>query len=109
MIITIIVLFLIFLYYVVNIYLKEYIEVTKIYKTLRKLLSHRDVLLLKILPDIKKNQQEKLINLIDDRNKKSNISYDDAIIADVKLNNELKKVYIEIENMPIKEVRVANN
>ena len=98
MIITIAVVFLILAYYIINVYLKEYIEVTKVYKTLRKMLSYRDVLLLKILPDIKnKKQKENIMNLIDDRNKKSNISYDDAIVADVTLNNELKKVYIEIE------------
>ena len=100
MIITVVVLFLILVYYVINVYLKEYIEVTKVYKTLRKMLSYRDVLLLKILPDIKnKKQKENIMNLINERNKKSNISYDDAIVADVNLNNELKEIYIEIEKM----------
>ena len=107
MIITIAVVFLILAYYIINVYLKEYIEVTKVYKTLRKMLSYRDVLLLKILPDIKnKKQKENIMNLIDDRNKKSNISYDDAIVADVTLNNELKKVYIEIEKMQKNELQL---
>ncbi len=107
MIASIIVLVLIFGYYVVNVYLKEYIEVTKIYKALRKVLNHRDMLLLKILPDLKnKKQKEKIINLIDDRNKKYNISYDDAIIADVKLHNELKYVYLEIEKMKKNEFQL---
>ncbi len=100
MIITIIVLILILLYYVTNIYLKEYIEVTRIFKTLRKMLNYRDVTLLKILPDIKdKKKKEKVMNLIDERNKKYKISYDDAIVADVELNNELKNVYLEIDKM----------
>lgn len=106
MIITIAVVFLILAYYIITVYLKEYIEVTKVYKTLRKMLSYRDVLLIKILPDIKnKKQKENIMNLIDDRNKKSNISYDDAIVADVTLNNELKKVYIEIEKMQKNELQ----
>lgn len=107
MIVTIVILLLILAYYIINVYLKEYIEVTKIYKTLRKMLSYRDMLLLKILPDIKnKKQKETIMNLIDDRNKKSNISYDDAIIADVNLNNELKKIYIEIEKMQKNELQL---
>lgn len=107
MIIAIVVLVLILMYYAINVYLKEYIEVTKIYKTLRKMLSYRDMLLIKILPDIKsKKQKEIIMNLVDDRNKKSNISYDDAIIADVALNNELKKVYIEIEKMDKNELQI---
>ena len=107
MIASIIVLILIFGYYVVNVYLKEYIEVTKIYKALRKVLNHRDMLLLKILPDLpNKKKKEKIINLIDDRNKKYNISYDDAIIADVNLHNELKYVYLEIEKMKKNELQL---
>lgn len=107
MIVTIVILLLILAYYIINVYLKEYIEVTKIYKTLRKMLSYRDMLLLKILPDIKnKKQKENIMNLIDDRNKKSDISYDDAIIADVNLNNELKKIYIEIEKMQKNELQL---
>ena len=58
MIITIVILFLILAYYIINVYLKEYIEVTRVYKTLRKMLSYRDVLLLKILPDIKNKNQK---------------------------------------------------
>lgn len=106
MIISVVVLVLILGYYVVNVYLKEYIEVTQVYKALRKVLSHRDMLLLKILPDLKnKKQKEKIMNLIDDRNKKYNISYDDAIVADVKLHNELKYVYEEIEKMKKNELQ----
>ena len=107
MFVSVVVLILILGYYFANVYLREYIEVTKIYKALRKLLGHRDVMLLKILPDIKnKKQKEKIINLIDDRNKKYNISYDDAIIADVKLHNELKYIYSEIEKMKKNELQL---
>lgn len=106
MITTIIVLILILLYYVINVYLKEYIEVTKIFKTLRKMLNYRDVMLLKILPDIKsKKKQEEIMNLVDERNKKYNISYDDAIVADVSLHNELKNIYLELEKMKKNELQ----
>ena len=107
MIISIVVLILILGYYVVNVYLREYIEVTKVYKALRKVLTHRDMLLLKILPDLKnKKQKEKIINLIDDRDKKYNISYVDAIIADVKLHNELRSIYEEIDKMNKNELQL---
>ena len=79
-------------YMVYHLYLKEYIEVTIVFKALRKILLSRDALLLKILPDVKnKKLIEKVLNLINERKEKSKISYDDAIYADVELNNELKK------------------
>ena len=53
-----------------------------------------------------KKQKEKIINLIDDRDKKYNISYDDAIIADIKLHNELRSVYEEIDKMNKNELQL---
>lgn len=106
MIIFIVALIILSFMYVKNIYLKEFIEVTVIYKSLRKLLDSRDVLLLKLLPDIKdKKQKEKILNLINERNKKSKISYDDAIYADVQLHNELKNLYTVIEKMKKNELQ----
>lgn len=87
-------------------YLKEYIEVTKVYKVLRKVLESRDLLVLKILPDIKnKKEAEKVLNLINERNKKSKISYDDAITADIALHNELKNLYEIINNQKKNELQ----
>lgn len=93
-----------FLYYE---YLKEYIEVTKIYKLLRKTLEVRDLLLLKLLPDLKnKGESQKVLNLIADRKEKSRLSYDLALKADVELNNELKKVYEQIDKMKKNELQI---
>lgn len=96
---TIFLIIVIFGMYVYGNYLKEYIEVTKIYKVLRKVLETRDLLILKILPDVKnKKEAERVLNLINERNKKSKISYDDAITADTILHNELKNLYEIINN-----------
>lgn len=93
--------------YVRNVYLNEFIEVTVVFKSLRKLLESRDLLLLKLLPDVKKTKQrEKILGLIDERNKKSKISYDDAIFADVELHNELKSFYVTIDKMKKNELQL---
>ena len=77
----------IFVFFVYGLYLREYVEVTVVFKS-------RDLLVLKLLPDFKKKSlSEKILNLINDRNAKSKISYDDALAADVALHNELKKLY----------------
>ncbi|MBQ8299638.1 MAG: LemA family protein [Clostridia bacterium] len=106
MVVFLIVIIALVFMYIRNVYLKEFIEVTVIYKSLCKLLNSRDLLLLKILPDIKnKKQTEKILTLIDERNKKSKISYDDAILADVELHNELKSLYSVIEKMKKNELQ----
>ena len=92
--------------YIYGNYLKEYIEVTKVYKVLRKVLESRDLLVLKLLPDIKKKKiSEKILNLITDRNEKSKISYDDAIIADIALHNELRILYEIIDKQDKNELQ----
>ncbi len=99
-------LFLIFSIYFYMVYLKEYVEVTRVYKTLRKLLESRDLLILKILPDMKnKKISQKILNLINERRIKSKISYDDGINADVTLNLELKNLYDEINKMKKNEIQ----
>ncbi len=96
---------LVILFYMV--YLREYVEVTRVYKTLRKLLESRDLLILKILPDIKnKNMANKILNLINERRLKSKVSYDDGINADVALHSNLKNLYDEIDKMKKDEVQV---
>lgn len=107
MIVFFIVLIALIFMYIRNVYLKEFIEVTVIYKSLCKLLNSRDLLLLKILPDIKnKKQKERILLLVDERNKKSRISYDDAIFADVELHNELKEFYNNIDKMKKNELQM---
>lgn len=94
-------------YIIYAVYLKEYIDVTIVYKTLRKLLASRDVMLLKIIPDIEdKKYAEKILNLINSRNEASKISYDDAIRADITLHNELKNLYDIINKMDKNELQL---
>ncbi len=108
MIIALIVLALFIIGYIIYaVYLKEYIDVTIVYKTLRKLLASRDVMLLKIIPDIEdKKYAEKILNLINSRNEASKISYDDAIRADITLHNELKNLYDIINKMDKNELQL---
>ena len=78
-------------YFVYDTYLKKYIDVTIIYKALRKLLASRDVMVLKIIPEVPdKDLSEKILNLINVRSKASKLSYDEAVKADIELHNELK-------------------
>lgn len=108
MIIALIVLALFIIGYVIYaVYLKEYIDVTIVYKSLRKLLASRDVMLLKIIPDIEdKKYAERILNLINDRNEASKASYDDAIRADIMLHNELKNLYDIINKMDKNELQL---
>lgn len=108
MIIALIVLALFIIGYIIYaVYLKEYIDVTIVYKTLRKLLASRDVMLLKIIPDIEdKKYAEKILNLINSRNEASKISYDDAIRTDITLHNELKNLYDIINKMDKNELQL---
>lgn len=100
-------LFLLFCICFYIVYLREYVEVTRTYKSLRKLLESRDLLILKILPDVKnKKITKKILNLINERRIKSKVSYDDGIIADVALNSELKELYDEIDKMKKNEIQI---
>ena len=108
MIIALIVLALFIIGYIIYaVYLKEYIDVTIVYKSLRKLLASRDVMLLKIIPDIEdKKYAERILNLINNRNEASKVSYDDAIRADITLHNELKNLYDIINKMDKNELQL---
>lgn len=93
-------------YFVYATYLKEYVDVTVIYKALRKLLASRDVMVLRIIPEVPdKKISEKILNLINVRSKASKLSYDEAIKADIELHNELKKLYDVIDKMDKNELQ----
>ena len=97
---------LLFGFYFYNMYLREYFEVIKTYKTFRKLLETRDLLILKILSDVNnKKLSKKILNLINERRLKAKVSFDDGIIADSKLNSELKAFYEEINKMEKNEIQ----
>ena len=103
-----IILFLTLLFgmYFYNVYLREYFEVIRTYRALRKLLETRDLILLKLLPDVNnKNLSKKILNLIDQRRKKAKVSFDDGIIADAELNSALKTLYEKINNMKKNELQ----
>lgn len=106
MLISFFLVILIFLFAFCRTYLSEYIEVTKIYKVLRKLLETRDLILLKILNDINnKKLAEKVLNLVAEREVCFKISYDDAIKSDIVLHHELKAVYEEFDKLEKNELQ----
>lgn len=91
------------------IYLKDYFEVKKIFKLLSKTLDTRDLLAMKLVPEIKnKNEKAEIIQLIELRMKNKNSGYTEQMKLDVKLNEKLKKVYFDLEksadNILIKSV-----
>ncbi len=100
-----IIMFVAFVLY--QIYLKDYFNVIKSFKILRKALDTRDILLLKIIPDVNdKNLSAETLKLIEDRNEESKISYNDAIQSDIKLHNTLKKVYEEIDRIKKNQLQI---
>lgn len=107
MIFLVIGIIIVFLWYIRNVYLKEFIEVSTIFRSLRKILDSRDLLLLKIIPDIKNRKiKEKVITLISERNTNAKISFDEMIKSDAKLHNELKEVYKIVNEMKKDELQM---
>lgn len=95
-----------------KIYLKDFIEVRKVFISLKKFLSARDTLVLKMLPEIKKIiDVNKILSLVDERRLNFESSYNNAIKSDVKLNKELKEAYSKISKENLNEItlQVFNN
>lgn len=95
-----------------KVYLKDFIEVRKVFISLKKFLSARDTLVLKMLPEIKKIiDVNKILSLVDERRLNFESSYNNAIKSDVKLNKELKAAYSKIgkENLNEITLQVFNN
>ena len=106
MVITIVFLISFILFFIFRYYLKEFIEMTVIFKSLKKVLESRDLLVLKFLPDVKNKEiVEEILNLINERKIQSKISYNNAIQADNKLHNKLKELYDEINKMNKNEIQ----
>lgn len=92
MFILLLVLFILIVCY--YIFMKDYVEVIKVYSSLEKTLDVRDLLVMKLIPEINdKGLQAKIIELIESRMKNKKIPYNDKIRMDVELNKELKKFY----------------
>lgn len=88
----------IFLFYLL--YFKEYKEVMGNFETLVKVLETRDLLLMRILPEVKnKKIQEETTRLVQQRMDCKNGGCNAFIKSDVELNKQLKKTYPEIDNI----------
>jgi hypothetical protein len=81
-------------------YLKPFFDVRRVIYTLRDFLNTRDSLILKLIPEVKnKELKENIVGLINSRKEKFNLTYNDAIESDIRLNSELKKLYEEINKI----------
>ena len=96
----VILLVFILIFAIYQFYFKDFFRVRKIYKSLNKFLSVRDSLVLKLISEVKdKKMAAKVVNLIDERKENFKTSYNNSILADVKLNCELKEFYKVLNNM----------
>ena len=92
------------------VYFKEYNEVMKKYKTLIKVLETRDLLLMRIISEVKdKKVKEETIRLIKQRIDCKKGGCNDLVVCDVALNKQLPATYREIDkiknNMVIEEFK----
>ena len=75
-------------------YFKDYFEVRKIFNVLEKTLDTRNLIVMKLVPEIKDNNQKvKLVNLIEKRIKNKESGYTEKMKLDIELNEELKSFY----------------
>ena len=96
------------LYVIYKLYFNKYHKVKRIFETLSNFLNVRDALVLKIISEINdKKVSEKIFNLINERKENFKTSYNNSIIADAKLNKELRNFY-EILNK-IKKNEIVNS
>ena len=102
-IIFVVIIFLLFIFYIF--YLKEYVEVKRIFDSLEKTLDTRDLLVMKLLPEIKDEKiKTEVAKWIDLRVKNRKSSFNDKIKIDVELNKELKEFYTLINKITNNEV-----
>ena len=98
MILGIVLLVVVIIYFLIStLVFKEYNEVEANYETLLKVLDTRDVILLRILPEIKsKRTREEMTKLVSDRMEAKKKGTNEIIRKDVELNKHLKPIYDEI-------------
>ncbi len=93
-ILLVVVLFLI----IYNLYFKDYIEVKKSFNILNKTLDTRDLLVMKLVPELKsKSERADIVKLIELRMKNKKSSFNNQIKIDVELNEKLKNMYLKLE------------
>lgn len=95
MIIEIIILLILFIAFIIySIFLKDFFSVRKVYNHLKNFLDARDALVLKLIPEINNKEiASKVVYKIDERKENFKTSYNNSILADIKLNSELRKLY----------------
>jgi len=81
-------------------YIKEFKDLTENYKVLIKVLDTRNLLLLRILPELKdKDEKNRITTLVDAQIKSKSMGINATIESDVTLNKYLKDVYININKI----------
>ncbi len=98
MVLGIILLIIVFLYILISTTVfKEYNEVEANFETLVKVLETRDLLLMRVLPEVKNKKTKEIIaKLVSERMNAKKQGADELLIKDVALNRQLKNVYDEI-------------
>ena len=106
MIIKIVILLIVLLVFLVyKIYFSSYFKVRDVYMSLKSFLDVRDALVLKLVPEIKNEKMSKVIvNLIDERKENFKTSYNNSILADVRLNSELREFYKSVNEIKKNDV-----
>jgi hypothetical protein len=102
-----IILFAVVLIYLIiyKLFFSNYIETKNIFNLLEKTLNTRNLLILKILPEIKYDaDKEEIVSLIKGINEDSG-GYTNKMYLDIKLNKLLKNLYEEINNMDNKVIK----
>lgn len=103
-IIVLVIFAIVFLIYML--YFKEYKEVMGNFQTLIKVLETRDLLLMRILPEIKDEKiKEETAKLVEQRMKCKNAGCNNLIKSDVELNKQLTITYQEIDKIKNELVR----
>jgi len=81
-------------------YFKEYKEVMANFETLVKVLETRDLLLMRILPEVKdKKIKEETVRLVEQRMQCKTSGCNALIKSDVELNKQLTRTYCELEKI----------
>lgn len=91
---------IVIVFFIYMLYFKEYKDVMANFETLVKVLETRDLLLMRILPEIKnKKVIEETAKLVEQRMNCKRSGCDNLINSDVELNKQLKNTYEELEKI----------
>ncbi len=95
-----------------TLYWHDYFAVKKVFRTLEKTWNTRDLLVLKLAPEIKDEAlKSKVVELIDTKVKNKNSGYTEKIKIDILLNESLKEFYDSINknaNNPVVKATLSN-